>query len=350
MHFCYFGVKNNMLLIAMRYTFRQLEYFVAAGETGSVTLASERVNISQPSISTAISQLERELGVQLFVRHHAHGLSLTPAGRTLLREAKNVLQQAEQLYSVASEAGEQVRGQLNVGCFTTLAAMVMPELMHSFTTAFPATQIRHVVLNQEELLEGLRTAEIDVGVTYDLQIPTEISFLPLAKLPIHVIVSEAHPFASRVAVTLEEIASEPLLLLDLPLSREYFLALFMKEGLQPKIGGRSAYQDVLRTMVANGYGYTLVNVRPRSDEALDGRRVVRVRLSGDHRPMIVGVATLAQLSQSRLIDAFQNHCKAFVSDSYIPGMVAPNAERRIRVSSTDAPPSSSILVEDGPKG
>jgi hypothetical protein len=53
--------------------------------------------------------------------------------------------------------------------------------------------------------------------------------------------------------------------------------------------------------------------------------------------MVVGVATLAQLSQSRLIDAFQNHCKAFVSDSYIPGMVAPNAERRIRVSSTDAP-------------
>jgi DNA-binding transcriptional LysR family regulator len=336
-HFFYFGAKSDVLLIAMRYTFRQLEYFVAAGETGSVTLASERVNISQPSISTAISQLERELGVQLFVRHHALGLSLTPAGRTLLREAKHVLQLAEQLYSVASETGEQVRGQLNVGCLTTLAAMVMPELMHSFTTAFPATQIRHVALNQEELLEGLRTAEIDVVVTYDLQIPTEIAFLPLAKLPIHVIVSEAHPFASRVAVTLEELVNEPLLLLDLPLSREYFLALFMKDGLQPKIGGRSAYPEVLRTMVANGYGYTLVNVRPRSDVALDGRRVVRVRLSGDHRPMVVGVATLVQLTQSRLIDAFQNHCKAFVSDSYIPGMVAPNAERRIRVSSTDAP-------------
>jgi hypothetical protein len=50
----------------------------AAGETGSITLASERVYISQPSISTAISHLERELGVQLFIRHHAQGLSLTP--------------------------------------------------------------------------------------------------------------------------------------------------------------------------------------------------------------------------------------------------------------------------------
>ena len=83
----------------MRFTLRHLEYFVAAGETGSVTLASERINISQPSISTAISHLETELGVQLFVRHHAQGLSLTPAGHRLLREAKGLLDQAHNLYT-----------------------------------------------------------------------------------------------------------------------------------------------------------------------------------------------------------------------------------------------------------
>lgn len=70
----------------MRYTLRQLEYFIAAGEVGSITLASERLCISQPSISTAISHLEREFGVQLFVRHHAQGLSLTPAGHKILKD------------------------------------------------------------------------------------------------------------------------------------------------------------------------------------------------------------------------------------------------------------------------
>src|SRR5258707_14043708 len=109
----------------MRYTFRQLEYFIAAGETGSITLASERISISQPSISTAISHLERELGVQLFVRHHAQGLSLTPVGRTLLRDAKQLIEQAEALYATASEASGQVRGQLTVGCLVTLAPMVL---------------------------------------------------------------------------------------------------------------------------------------------------------------------------------------------------------------------------------
>jgi DNA-binding transcriptional LysR family regulator len=314
----------------MRFTFRQLEYFIAAGETGSITLASERINISQPSISTAISHLEQELGIQLFVRHHALGLSLTSAGRSLLREAKQVIEKAEGLYTVASEAGDQIRGTLVVGCLTTLAPMILPELIHSFSTAYPATQVRQMETNQEKLLDGLKRAEVDVVLSYDLQINDGFEFVPLARLPMHVVVGETHPLAQRSSVTLADLAGYPLLLLDLPLSREYFLAMFMKEGLQPTIAARSENQDVIRTMVANGYGYTLANVRPRSDLALDGRRVVRVRLAGDHRPMVVGTVTLAQLPKSRLVDAFKGHCHAFISDSYIPGMVAPDSERWIR--------------------
>ena len=59
----------------MKFTLRQLAYFIAAAETSSITLASKRASISQPAISTAISQIERELDVQLFLRHHAQGLS-----------------------------------------------------------------------------------------------------------------------------------------------------------------------------------------------------------------------------------------------------------------------------------
>ena len=73
----------------MRYTLKQLQYFVAAAETGSVKLAAQQIPISQPSVSSAISQLEREFDVQLFLRHHAQGLSLTAAGRRMLREARN---------------------------------------------------------------------------------------------------------------------------------------------------------------------------------------------------------------------------------------------------------------------
>jgi DNA-binding transcriptional LysR family regulator len=307
----------------MPYTIRQLQYFIAAGETGSITLASEMVNISQPSISTAVAHLERELGVQLFVRHHAQGLALTPIGRAILQEAKDIVRRAEGLYSIASEISGHVRGPLSIGCLVTLAPMLIPELAHSFTASFPAVRIRQVENDHEALLEGLREARIDVAITYDLQIPDEIRFAPLARLPPHVLVGEAHPFARRSEVALAELADQPLILLDLPISREYFLGIFAKEGLRPTIHSRSGSIEVVRTMVANGFGYTLLNARPRSELALDGRRLVRVALAGDHRAMTIGLATLASLKKPRIVEAFETHCREVISDRYIPGMVVP---------------------------
>jgi len=312
----------------MRFTLRQLEYFIAAGETGSITVASERINISQPSISTAISQLEQELDVQLFVRHHATGLSLTPVGRSMLIEAKRLIEHALSLYTVAAEARDEVRGILNVGCLTTLAPMILPELAISFTTGFPKVVIRPVTDHQEVLLSGLQKVIIDVAISYDLQVPQDMEFTPLVNLPIHAVIGENHPLARHSAVTLKELAPLPLILLDMPLSAEYFLALFMKEHLQPNIAYRISHPDVIRTMVANGYGYTLANVTPRSDLALDGRRIVRVPIAGNHRPMTIGLITLRQLRKSLVLDAFIGHARSFISETYIPGMVAPGMGRK----------------------
>lgn len=306
----------------MKFTFRQLAYFIAAAESGSITLASKRASISQPAISTAISHIERELNVQLFLRHHAQGLSLTPAGRALLREAKQLLKQAEGLYSAAADISHHMRGELSVGWFATLAPIVMPELVCSFYKAFPETQIRSVESHQEGLLTSLRRAETEVAITYDLQITEDIAFAPLATLPPYALFGGSHPLARERTVKLGQLAPLPMVLLDMPMSREYFLALFIRERLEPNIGWSSAKFDVVRTMVANGLGYTLGNVRPRADVALDGRRVFRVPLAGDPPPLRMGIATLKELKKTRLVEAFERHCGELISENYIPGMAA----------------------------
>jgi DNA-binding transcriptional LysR family regulator len=140
--------------------------------------------------------------------------------------------------------------------------------------------------------------------------------------------SEADPLSSRSSVELSEIAEKPMILLDLPISREYFLALFLNQGLEPTIVARSAHHEVVRTMVANGYGYSILNVTPRSEFALDGRRLMRVKLAGKHRPMTIGIATLKSLPKTKLVTAFTTHCQAHISDASIPGRVAPTFEAR----------------------
>jgi DNA-binding transcriptional LysR family regulator len=316
----------------MKFTLRQLSYFIAAAETLSITLASKRANISQPAISTAISHIERELGVQLFLRHHAQGLSLTPAGRALLRDAKQLLKQAEALYLSAEDVSRLPRGELSVGWFSTLAPIVMPEVASTFLKAFPEVRLNSIESDQAGLLERLRRAATDVAVTYDLSISDDIEFRPLASLAPYALFGASHPLAHERSVKLSQLAAAPMVLLDMPMSREYFLALFIRERLEPNVAWSSAQLDVVRTMVANGLGYTLANVRPRADSALDGRRLYRVPLSGDLPPVRIGIATLKELKKTRLVEAFERHCAELISDGNIPGMAAsispPRRKRR----------------------
>ena len=304
----------------MRFTLKHLEYFVATAETGSIKLASEVIRISQPSISSAISHLERELGVQLFVRHHAQGLSLTSSGKRMMREAKLLLRQAEGLYTLAGELNDDVSGPLSVGCFVTLAPMIMPELGHTFATAHPDVKLGITEGDPRSLLEDLRRVEIDVAICYDLQVPDDVVFEPLATLPPHVLLAKDHPLAAKGEVHLRDLADEPMILLDLPYSRQYFFAMFQSEEIKPNVYSRSRNQEVVRTMVANGFGFTIANVRPRNLTALDGRELASVPLRGDYKPMTIGIATLRQDRKPRILEAFEQHCRAMITNTSIPGM------------------------------
>lgn len=308
----------------MRFTLRQIEYFIATAECGSITLASERINISQPSISTAISQLEAELGAQLFLRRHAQGLSLTPVGRELLVEAKQLIDGAQRLYLTASEATETVQGTLSLGCLVTFAPMVLPQVAHSFTADHPRVRVLPEVADQEVLLAKLERAELDVALSYDLQVPEGFEFTPLAELPPYAMVAQTDPLAGQSAVTLEELAERNLILLDLPLSRDYFMGLFARSNLTPRISARLQQQDVIRTMVANNFGYTIANVRPRSSTALDGRDVVKLRIAGEQMPMSLGLLRVQRQTPTKLVSTFMEHCGALISNSYVPGMEAPS--------------------------
>ncbi|MGE8657888.1 MAG: LysR substrate-binding domain-containing protein [Achromobacter sp.] len=305
-----------------RISLRQMEYFVATAKHGSIAAASAQIHISPPSISAAIAHIEAELGVQLFVRHPSKGLALTPLGTQVMQECEDLLERASRLYEIASNSHDTIQGVLRVGCFQPLAAMIAPEVIFGFSRAFEKVELHMAEGDQQELINRLHLLEIDLAITYDLQLGEEIHFETLAHMPPHVLVSELHPLAQQIAVTLDELAQLPMVLLDLPMSREYFLSLFAKAGLEPNIVARSRSEDVVRSMVANGIGYALFNVRPKSSQSLDGKRLVRLRLAGEHRPMLLGLATYRPMKPSRLTQAFMQRCRAYISDQYIPGMSA----------------------------
>ncbi|MBU9697207.1 LysR family transcriptional regulator [Rhodobacteraceae bacterium HSP-20] len=308
----------------LRFTLRQLEYLVAVAECGSVALAAERCHVSSPSISAAIAQLEQEFGLQLFIRRHAQGLSLTEGGRQFTDAARAVLAAGAGLNDRAAELTGQVRGPLAVGCLLTFAQVVLPHLRRSFAAAHPAVDFRQSEHDHAGLIEALRHATIDVALSYDLQIPSDLDFLPLLPLAPYALLPEDHPLAGRATVTAADLAAHDMVLLDLPYSADYFLSFFTAEGLRPRIAERTRDMGVMRAMVANGFGYSIANIRLGSDRAPDGRRLVFVPLETAQRPMRMGLILPAGAPRRRAVAAFADHCLSTVTDAMLPGLVSPD--------------------------
>ena len=301
----------------LRFTLRQLEYFVAVGEAGSIVKAAEQVNVSPPSISASIAQLEAEFGVQLFVRKHSHGLSLTAGGRVFLKEVSRLLSEAEALHDVAGDIVEKVRGPLAIGCLSTFAQIMLPALRRRFEGANPDVRVRQFELNQGQLVETLQRGDIDLALTYDLDLSQDMAFVPLVLLPAYVLLPAGHVLAAKTSISTEELVDEPMVLLDLPVSREYFLSAFQLKGLRPNIAERTADIAVMRSLVANGFGYGIANMRPLNTLSPDGKPLAFVPLAGDLRPLTMGILMPNAEHRTKTVQAFIDHCKDFVIEQRV---------------------------------
>ena len=303
------SLRLRLDVSAAPFTLRQLECLVAVCDTESITTAAQSLHLAQSTVSATIADLERLLGVQLLVRHRGRGVVPTPAGQRFLAAARALLDHAREVERLAADLGGRVAGPLDLGCLVTIAPLVGPALCRSFEERYPEARVILVEGGQDELLAGLDSGRLAAALTYGYELDDRVEFHELAALPPYAQLPADDPLADADAVELAELADRPYVLLDLPVTREYFAALFAEAGLVPRIAHRSRQLELVRSMVANGYGYTIANARPAVDVAVDGRPLASVPLAGDHRPVVMGLATLRAEREPRVVEAFRAHCR-----------------------------------------
>ncbi|MDZ4734774.1 MAG: LysR family transcriptional regulator [Rhodospirillaceae bacterium] len=293
---------------------RALRYFAAAAERGNVTLAARELNVSQPSISLAIAQLERSLGVQLFVRQHARGVALTPAGTEVLREVRKLLSQANDFSANLAGVGEALRGTLSIGCLTYLLPRYLGGIISGFTARHPEIELAFREGDQAALQNGMLDGEIEVALTYDLMLPRRFTVEPLLTLPPYVLLPAGHRLARRTAISLRDIHAEPCVLLDLPISRDYFAAIFGALRLMPNMRYRTTSVEAVRSFVGNGLGYSVLNHPSRTSTTYDGKRTKAVALSDSLQPARVAGVHLADHRLRPAALAFLAFAREFFSE------------------------------------
>ena len=293
------------------YSLRQLEYFVLAASEGSLVKAAEKLNVSQPSISAAVTKLEDQLGVQLLIRHHAAGVSVTPAGAQILTQAGNLVQHAREIQALAADTASQVKGALQLGSFFTLAPVFLPSLIEGFTSAHPQARIDIGEGTQLDLIDGLRRGRYEMALLYALDMPDDIDITTLAELQPYVLLPKPHRLARQKTVSLKDLADEPMVLLDVAPSRSYFLGLMRDAGIEPEIAFSSPSMELVRGLVGRGQGFSLLVTRPHGDLAYDGQPLAVRPVREKVEPGRIALACLSQLRPTRLMHEFRAHCVAY---------------------------------------
>ncbi|MGA2029662.1 MAG: LysR substrate-binding domain-containing protein [Verrucomicrobiota bacterium] len=268
---------------------RHFRYFVAVAEEENVSRAALKLHVSQPGLSRQIRDLEDEIGFQLFERS-AKSLKLTAAGKTFLTEARAVLQRAEDAVKKARAAIGGTQGEIHVGYAPSLTVQILPLALRAFQEQFPGVRVALHDLSSEEMLAQLGRKKINLALTArpPEKVLRSFSFVELARYAICVAVSPQHPLAKSRALTLPQVAREPLIGLtrkDYPEAYNRMGKLFAAAGSKPRFVEEHEDGSSVIAAVEAGRGIALV---PGSLVCVVGTRLKLIPLKPALPPIPVG--------------------------------------------------------------
>jgi DNA-binding transcriptional LysR family regulator len=270
-----------------RFSLRQLAYFTAVAESGSIRAASERLNVSQAAMSQALQELEDRLGSRLLTRRRAHGATLTAAGAELVSEAQAVLEAAAEFQAVASGLERGLGGHVRVGCYTSLAPFLIPRLVSGFAERLPAVVLDVAEGSAADVQARLRAGACEIALLYDVALDSDIERETLYVVRPSVILHPEHPLAGHDEVDLRALAAEPLILFDVPPAVSNTHDVLRRAGVAPRIGQRTTNFELVRSLVARGLGYSVLLQTPQPPFSYEGRPLVTRPIRGDSTQLAV---------------------------------------------------------------
>lgn len=252
---------------------RLLRYFTAVSESGSLHAASQIVHVAQPSLSRQIRSLETQLGFALFERT-PRGLTLTPAGRAFLPVAKDLLIRSDRAGSAAQAIARGTVTDLTVvAASTTVADVVAPFV----AAAGPGGIIGNAIeALPEQVYSHLASGQADFAIG-TLAPPEEHEWIVLGRAYVWAMVPDGHPFARRSEVSITELVSEPLIVMDRThRARQIFDGAVSKAGLSYTMSAETSVTALARGLAAAGRGVAIL-----SDDPIFGLRTVPISMDAE---------------------------------------------------------------------
>jgi DNA-binding transcriptional LysR family regulator len=259
----------------MAFTLRQLQYFIAVAEEGTVSGAAQSLSISQSAVTEAIQELESDLGVTLFERHR-RGLSITHKGHQFYRHAARILadvSDARQSFVEAEAASAP--GALQLGVTSLVAGYVLSDLLARYRRAYPAVNVSAVEDNGDYLEHLLIGGELDVAVMVISNLRDRVALQAeiFETSPYRLWLPLGHRLASAEIIQVTDIVKEPLIMLTVDETEENTGKLLGAFSARPNVAFRTRSVEAVRSLVATGAGIALLPDLVYRPWSLEGDRI-----------------------------------------------------------------------------
>ena len=190
----------------------QLEYIVAVDNYKSFIRASEKMFVTQPTLSMQIKKLEEELGTTLFDRSKAP-VATTEIGQKIIAQARNVISENNRIYDIINEESDQITGKFRLAVIPTIAPFLLPLFLESFVKNNKGLELTIDELQTEEIISGLKKDEIDAGIVATPLSNKEITESPIYYEPFYAYISPKHPLFRKKKISSKELNVDDIWLL-----------------------------------------------------------------------------------------------------------------------------------------
>ncbi|NOL52380.1 LysR family transcriptional regulator [Pelistega suis] len=293
--------------MSKKVTLKQIRYFVSAAQTGRFSQAALQEHVSQSAITSAVLDLEQQLGVSLFDRLQ-HGVALTEAGRLFYRHAVFILDSvAEAMSMPLSEAILGSEGKIVVAASYTMLGYFLPELIARFKRANPNVTIDLLDLSLVEMEEALAKGTIDMAIGSISNLPSRKPYHTqvLMRSPRRLWVSPTHPLGNRDSVSLEEVANCPYLILTIDGAVEFTNKFWENIPTKPDYVLQTSSLESVRGFVGQGLGVTILSDMVYRPWSLDGKKINAVRIEDGVPDLEGGIFWLKTRPLTKVADTFQ---------------------------------------------
>ncbi|GAC1037594.1 LysR family transcriptional regulator [Pseudomonas sp. No.117] len=269
---------------------RQLRYFVAAAESSQFSLAASAVNVSQSAVTTAVSQLEAMLAVQLFERL-PHGVKLTAEGHQFYHHARHILDTLQDAVSQPLFQSHALTGQARVGASYAVLGYYLPTLLARFKRSYPQIDIDLRDMDRPSIEAGITDGTLELGLTVISNVDATQPFERhlLMRSPRQLWLPSAHPLLAPERVTLADIAPYPYILATVDEGETSTLRYWRAAGLEPNVVFKTSSMESLRGLVAHSFGVTILSDMLYRGWSLEGRKLEARPVADAIPPMELGL-------------------------------------------------------------